>query len=237
MLRGQVALVTGAGRGIGRATAKRLAQEGCAVACVARTVEQIEAVVREIAAAGGQAVALPGDVADPESVRAFFAQARAQLGPIDLLVNNAGAFKVASVADTTLEDWDRIMAVNARGPFLCIKEVLPEMMARRSGVIINIASQAGLKHYPNQGAYCASKHALVGLTRTLADEMRAYHVRVAAICPGGVDTELVATARPDWQPDELMAPEDIAECVVWLAQLPPRAAVDVLPVRRWQTAP
>jgi 3-oxoacyl-[acyl-carrier protein] reductase len=204
---------------------------------VARTAGQVEAVAAEIAAAGGTALALPGDVADAESVAAFCAAAREKFGRIDILVNNAGVFKVASVAETTLEDWDTILGVNARGPFLCIQQVLPEMMARRSGVIINIASQAGLKHYPRQGAYCASKHALVGLTRVLADEMREYNVRVAAICPGGVATELVFRERPDWGPDQLMSPDDIAECVAWIAQLPLRMAVDILPVRRWLTVP
>lgn len=237
MLEGKTVLVTGAGRGIGRATALAFAAEGCKVACVARTGEQVERTARLVAEAGGEALALEGDVACEESVARFTAAAVCRLGDIDILVNNAGVFSVTPLAETTLEQWDRTMGVNARGVFLCIKAVLPAMVARQDGCIINIASMASLKPYTNQGAYVASKHAVLGLSKVLADEMREYGVRVTAICPGGVDTDLVRSQRPDWEPELLMGPEDVAQCAVYVAKLSPRAAIDVLPIRRWPAAP
>jgi len=111
------------------------------------------------------------------------------------------------------------------------------MISRREGCIVNIASMASLKPYPNQGAYVASKHAVLGLSKVLADEMRPHGVRVTAICPGGVNTDLVRTQRPDWEPEMLMGPDDVAQCAVYVAKLSPRAAIDVIPMRRWPAAP
>ncbi|NSW54981.1 MAG: SDR family oxidoreductase [Armatimonadetes bacterium] len=237
MLEGQVSLITGAGRGIGRAVAIAFARQGAKVACVARTLAQVEDAAAEIRSTGGQALALQGDVSDPRSVQAVVSRVENHWGPVDILVNNAGAFAVKSVLDTSLEDWDHIQSVNARGPFMLVKAVLPGMVQRRSGCIINIASMASLKPYPEQAAYCASKHALLGFSKVLADEMRAHNVRVTAICPGGVDTDLVREQRPDWSPEQLMSPEDVAEAAVYVANLSPRCAVDVLPMRRWPAAP
>jgi len=237
MLNDKVVLVTGAGRGIGRATALAFAQEGCRVACVSRTLAQVQQTAQAIRESGGAAIALGGDVACADSVEDFVSGTVAELGDVDILVNNAGAFAVESVADTSIEDWDRIMAVNARGAFLCIKAVLAPMVARGNGTIINIASMASLKPYPQQAAYCASKHAVLALSKVLADEMRDHSVRVTAICPGGVDTDLVRAQRPDWTPEMLMAPEDVAQAAVYVAKLSPRAAVDVLPMRRRLAGP
>jgi len=237
MLTNKVALVTGAGRGVGRAIAVALAKEGCHVACVARTLAQVTQTAEMVKAEGVRAMATRGDVSSEESVEEFTFETATGLGAIDILVNNAGAFAVKSVAETNISDWDEIMNVNARGAFLCIKAVLPSMMHRRQGCIINIASMASLKPYARQSAYCASKHALLGLSKVLADEMREYDIRVTAICPGGVDTDLVRAARPDWTPDVLMDPRDVAQAAVYVAGLSPRAAVDVLPIRRWPAAP
>jgi len=237
MLKGKTVLVTGAGRGIGRATALAFASEGCKVACVARSGDQVEQTVELVHKAGGEGLALIGDVADEHSVADFMSAAVCHLGDIDVLVNNAGVFAVKPLAETTVEDWDLTMGVNARGVFLCIKAVLPGMISRREGCIVNIASMASLKPYPNQGAYVASKHAVLGLSKVLADEMRPHGVRVTAICPGGVNTDLVRTQRPDWEPEMLMGPDDVAQCAVYVAKLSPRAAIDVIPMRRWPAAP
>lgn len=237
MLRGKTVLVTGAGRGIGRATALAFGAEGCKVACVARSGDQVEQTADLVRQAGAESLALVGDVADEHSVADFMSAAVCRLGDIDVLVNNAGVFAVKPIAETTIEDWDLAIGVNARGVFLCIKAVLPGMIARREGCVINIASMASLKPYPNQGAYVASKHAVLGLSKVLADEMRPHGVRVTAICPGGVDTDLVRTQRPDWEPEMLMGPEDVAQCAVYVANLSPRAAIDVVPMRRWPAAP
>lgn len=237
MLASKGVLVTGAGRGIGRAIAVAFAEEGCKVACVSRTLEQVEETARIIRDRGGEALALGADVASEESVGELMNAAARRLGDIDILVNNAGILTVKSVEETSVEEWDRIMGVNARGPFLCAKAVLPGMIARGDGCIINIASMASLKPYAGQGAYCASKHALLGFSKVLADEMREHGVRVTAICPGGVATDMVRGERPDWDPEDLMSPEDVAGCAVFAAKMSPRAAIDVLPVRRWLAAP
>ena len=237
MLTGKVVLVTGAGRGIGRAIAVAFAQEGCQVACVSRTLSQVQETAELAAAEGARTIAVAGDVAVEESVAEFVAEAVDQLGDIDILVNNAGVFTAKPLAQTSVEEWDHTMGVNVRGVFLCTKAVLPGMMAKADGCIMNIASMASLKPYALQAAYCASKHAVLGLSKVLADEMREHNVRVTAICPGGVDTDLVRSERPDWEPEMLMEAGDVAACAVFVAKLPPRAAVDVLPVRRWLAAP
>jgi len=237
MLTGQVALVTGAGRGIGRATALALAREGCHVCVAARTEAEIAAAAAEIRALGARALAVPTDVSQPEQVARLFAAVQAELGQVDLLINNAGALRIAPLAETTTEDWDRILGVTLTGTFLCVKAALPAMMGRRRGTIINMASTAGKKHYPNQGAYCAAKHGVVGLTKVLAAEMREWGVRVCAVCPGGVNTRLVLEQRDDIVPDEWMDPEDIADLCVFIAKLPPKAAIDEVVIRRWAAEP
>jgi NAD(P)-dependent dehydrogenase (short-subunit alcohol dehydrogenase family) len=193
-LDGKVALVTGGGRGIGRAIALALAGAGAAVVVTGRDTDKLDAVRAEIAASGGSALALACDVADSGAVDAAFAQARAALGPIDILVNNAGITASIKFADTDDATWERIMRVNASGPFFCCRAAVPEMIACGGGRIINIASYAALSGIPYSSAYSASKHALLGLTRSLALELARYHITANAICPGWVETDMVHTA-------------------------------------------
>ena len=194
VLEGKVALVTGGGRGIGRAIALALAGAGAAVAITGRDAERLAAVQAEIAALGRAALALPGDVSDSAAVNRAFAEARAALGPIDILVNNAGITASIKFADTNDATWERIMRVNANGPFFCCRAAVPDMIARKWGRIINIASYAGLSGIPFSSAYSASKHALVGLTRSLALELARYNITANAICPGWVETDMVRDA-------------------------------------------
>jgi NAD(P)-dependent dehydrogenase (short-subunit alcohol dehydrogenase family) len=193
-LDGKVALVTGGGRGIGRAIALALAGAGAAVVVTGRDMGKLEAVRAEIAAGGSTALALGCDVADAGTVAVAFAQARAALGPVDILVNNAGITASVKFADTDDATWERIMRVNASGPFFCCRAAVPDMIARGGGRIINIASYAALSGIPYSSAYSASKHALLGLTRSLALELARYNITANAICPGWVETDMVQNA-------------------------------------------
>ena len=187
----RVALVTGAGRGIGRAIALRLAADGLAVAVAARTADQVDETAR---AAGRRALALVLDVTDAASVAAAVARTARELGPVDVLVNNAGLAESAPFAKTDPALWTRHFDVNVNGPYLTTRAVLPGMLERRWGRVINVASLAGLHGSPYVTAYTASKHALVGFTRALATEVAGRGVTVNAICPGYAATELVWSA-------------------------------------------
>ena len=193
-LDGKVALVTGGGRGIGRAIALALASAGAAVVVTGRDMGKLEAVRAEIVVSGGAALALACDVADSGAVAAAFGQARAALGPIDILVNNAGITASVKFTDTDDATWERIMRVNASGPFFCCRAAVPDMIERGAGRIINIASYAALSGLPFSSAYSASKHALLGLTRSLALELARYNITANAICPGWVETDMVQNA-------------------------------------------
>ncbi|MGD0088373.1 MAG: SDR family oxidoreductase [Planctomycetota bacterium] len=236
-LKGKVALVTGAGRGIGRAIAGALARGGAEVVAAARTAAEIESLASALRAAGHAARAVATDVSVETSVDALFAQIAQHCGRLDILVNNAGLGLFGPLEDFPAASFDRLMNVNVRGAFLCSQRALKLMIAQRSGYIINISSVVGFKGYPNQGAYAATKHALMGLTKVLAVEGQKHNIRASAILPGGVNTALVGDARPDLKREELLQPEDIAETVMFLLALPERAAIDEIYIRRRNSQP
>ncbi|MFD1625218.1 glucose 1-dehydrogenase [Azospirillum griseum] len=191
-LKGRTALVTGASSGLGRHFASLLARSGAAVAVAARRVESLNTVCAEIESAGGTALALPMDVTDPASVRAGVAAAAARFGGIDILVNNAGTAQTKAFLDLDSEDWDRIVDTNLKGCFLVGKEVGAIMRAQgeRGGSIVNIASVAGLRVASQIAPYAVSKAGLVHLTKAMALELARHRIRVNALCPGYIETDL-----------------------------------------------
>ena len=189
MLNGKVALITGGGRGIGREIALTFARNGARVAVAARTAEQVEQVAKEI---GNNAIALVCDVSDSESVTRMFNDLRERLGDADILVNNAGIAESSTFVNTTDELWHRHISINLSGTFYCTRAALPSMLKKGWGRVINVASIAAKTGAPYVAAYTASKHGVLGLTRTVALEVATKGVTVNAICPGYVDTEMVS---------------------------------------------
>lgn len=227
-LKDQVAIVTGAGRGIGRAVALAFGREGAAVALAARTASELEGVADQIRRASGRALAVPTDVTREESVAALVEKVLAQFKRVDVLVTAAGVATFAPLLDTKPEEWDRMMAVNVRGVFLACRAVLPPMMRQRRGTIINIASVAAKRAIPGGAAYTASKHAVLGLTQVLAEEMRPHGLRVGALSPGAVDTALWDAVPNPPDRSRMLRPEDVAEAALLMASLPPGASLEDL---------
>jgi len=187
VLKGKVAIVTGGGRGIGRAIALRFAREGASILVAARTEAEIRNVADEVVQSGGKAAFVRGDVAREEDCRQIVETARAQLGAIDILVNNAGDYgPVKPVEEISPEEWDRVIAVHLRGSFLLMRLVLPEMYARQSGIVLNISSLSAKSAFAWGSPYAAAKAGMLGLTRVTAAEAARKGVRVNAICPGPV---------------------------------------------------
>jgi len=237
MLEDRVVLVTGAGRGIGRAVALAFADAGCHVAALARSVEEIEETAGLVRVKGRKAGAIRCDVASPGEIIRAHREAVEALGPVDILVNNAGFLVITPILETSLEDFEQTLAVNLRAAFLFCQAVLPSMIERGAGTVLNIASTSSKRWYVGQGAYCAAKHGVLGFTKVLAEEMKPHGIRVSAICPGGVNTRMVQEERDDIVPEEWMDPEDIGRLAVFLATLPPKAAIDEVVIRRFASSP
>jgi NADP-dependent 3-hydroxy acid dehydrogenase YdfG len=228
---GDVAVVTGAGRGIGRAVATKLASVGARVALLSRTAADLDDAVAAIRAAGGEAHAFPCDVADAARVEDAFGRVRTALGPVDLLVNNAGVGTVApvEVADYDVAEWDRIVGVNLRGAFLCARAVLPSMRERRRGTVVNLGSITGHESAPHVAPYGVSKFGLVGLTQALLAENHRHGIRVCLVSPGPTDSTIWDKKRVPLAPEvraAMMRPEDVADVVLFLLRLPDTVRID-----------
>lgn len=236
-LDGQVALVTGASRGIGRAVALALGAEGAHIIAAARDHERLNNVVQEIRQSGQKAIAMLFDLVDESSIDALVEWIIDEFGRLDILVNNAGLTHSALMEETATADFDRIMAVNNRGPYILTRQCLPLLKQAPQATIVNISSVVGIKGYAKQTAYTASKHALRGWSIALAEELRDSNVRVHVLCPGGVDTDMVGNVRPDIPKEDLIKPEEIAELVVYCATHKGNAVIDEFRIRRSASNP
>ena len=236
-LAGKVAIVTGASRGIGRAISVALAQEASTIVLAARSIQQLQITAEQVTKAGGEARIVRVELTEEQSIRNLIQVTGEKLGRLDILVNNAGVTHSAPLEQTSTEDWQRCISINARAPFILCREALPLMKKSQAAHIINIASVVGVKGYPLQSAYTASKHALRGMTISLAEELRGSNIRVHLLCPGGVDTDMVDSVRPDIAKDELIKPQEIAELVLYLVTHKGNAVVDELRIRRATSSP
>lgn len=227
-LTGKVAIVTGASAGIGRAAAFALAAEGASVVIADVDIDRGEQAAREISHKGGTAVFIRADVSDDASVAALVAETVARFGGLDVAFNNAGIEgETAPTAECTPDNWQRTIAVNLTGTWQCMRHEIPQMLRRGGGAIVNMSSVAGLVGFASIPAYTASKHGVAGLTKAAALEYADQHIRVNAVCPGVIDTEMVdrfTGGQPDAQAallatepvGRLGQPEEIADAVVWL---------------------
>jgi 3-oxoacyl-[acyl-carrier protein] reductase len=216
-LTGQVAIVTGASRGIGRAAAVAFAAEGASVVLAARNTGALDANVAEIVAAGGRALAVPTDVADEASVASLFARAEEMFGPVTTLVNAAGAVAHRPFAEMDIATWDAVLNTNLRGTFLCCRAAFQTMPAHGGGIIVNFSSLSGVpkvEKFPGLSAYVVSKFGVAGLSEILAVEGRPLNIRVIAVSPGAVDTDMLRQAAPQLKAG--MTPEQMARILVFL---------------------
>jgi 3-oxoacyl-[acyl-carrier protein] reductase len=232
-LAGQVAVITGAGRGIGGAIAAKLASLGATVVLCGRTRAPLQSTADAISKAGGQAKPLPCDVTDLRSLEAAAAQVDQTLGRIDILVNNAGVGGFGGpLHQLPPESWDQVLNTNLRGVYYAIRAFAPMMIRARAGHIINISSLAGKNALPNGAAYAASKWGLNGLSYSVAEELRAHNIRVSVVCPGSVDTELSPHAGKD--KTKMLQPEDVAHVVAMLVTQAPQSFVSEILLRPTQ---
>ena len=228
MLEGKTALITGAGRGIGRAIAKAFAAEGAAVALVARSRADLASVAAEVREAGGRALAVPTDVTQDAAVEALVEDVTGELGRLDILVTSAGAAAFGPVSGSKPADWDTMLSLNLRAVMLCCHAVLPVMMRQRSGLILNLSSIASKRALPGSAVYTATKAGVEAFSRVLAEEMRPHGVRVGVLIPGAVDTPIWDAMGATPPREKMLRAEDVARAAVLMATLPPNASLEEL---------
>lgn len=234
-LKGKVAIVTGAGKGIGRATAIALAQEGVKVGLIARTATDLEKVTEEIKSSGGTAAYVSADVASLEEVEKAVSQLTDEVGTADILINNAAIGAHGPFLELEPDVWRKILDVNLMGVVHMTRTVLPQLIDKNGGDIINISSSSGLRGTAGSSAYSASKFGLLGLTESLRQEVRPHNIRVFALTPSRVITEFSSSEKPENHEEKFMQPEDIAEYMVAQLKLHPRIFIPTS--SQWATNP
>jgi NAD(P)-dependent dehydrogenase (short-subunit alcohol dehydrogenase family) len=228
----KVAIVTGSSSGIGKAVALTFGREGARVVVAARRQNLCERTVAQIHADGGKAISIPTDVTDEFQVERLFSETVRQFGQLDILVNNAGIGVGGRLVDMNTETFDRVIETNLRGTFLCARASFRQMMHTGGGIMLNMSSVAGVQAWAGTGAYSASKHGIMALTKAMADEGRQHKIKVCAICPGGVADELVDASPEDIERSGAISPFDVAETCVYLATLGPNAIVQQIVIDR-----
>ncbi|MBZ0202321.1 MAG: SDR family oxidoreductase [Ignavibacteria bacterium] len=233
-LHNKIAVITGAGKGIGRATAKKFLKEGAKVVLISRSGDDLNRFLDENSSHKSNILTIEGDISKSETLNKITSSTFSTFGGIDILVNNAGFSVFNNLVDSRTEDFDAMFNTNIRALYLITKGFLPHMIKVKSGTIINIASVAGKQGFATGTIYCATKHAVMGLSRALMLEVRKYNIRVVAVCPGSVDTDFF---RPESNtvlsshPFTVLKPEDVAETILYAASLPENATVSEIEVR------
>jgi len=233
-IKDKVVVITGASRGIGRASALAFAREGAHCVVTSRTQSELDELVAELEAIGVQALAVAADATSEADVLNVKEKALAKFGQVDILVNNAGVAKYATLLDTTIEDYDWMMQTNMRSTFLFTHHFLKEMVERKDGDVIIVSSQAGLRGFPNEAVYCATKHAQVGFAQALDGEVREHNVKVSVIAPGGVRTTFAfGTGRTEETPalSGMLEADSVADAVVFAARQDPKSRILVIGMR------
>jgi 3-oxoacyl-[acyl-carrier protein] reductase len=230
ILTGKTALVTGAGRGIGRAIAIALGKAGCAVVVTARTLPEIVAVQEEILAANGQAAAIQADLTRDDDLHSLVQRC----GPVDFLINNAGWGKRAPVVRARVDDWDQTFRLNLRAPMILAKELLPAMINKGEGAVINIGSVSGKSGEANGAAYSASKFGLIGFTQSLYEEVREQGIKVSVILPGFVDTSMIPPVK-HLDRGKMIQADDVAQAVLFVLNAPATACPVEMTIRPQRT--
>lgn len=236
-LNGKIAIITGASRGIGREIVLMLARNGVHMLLCGTDIESLGELKREVERKNVRALVFAGNLAEAGTPEKIIKEADENFGRIDILINNAGVAVPKPFYETTADEWDLHMAVNARAPFLLCREALPYLKLSNGAAIINISSVVGTKGYVNQAAYTASKHALMGFSKVLAQEVQKDGIRVHVISPGGVATDMVTEMRPDIDTEELISPRDIADIAEFLLVHRSNAVIDEIGVHRASNQP
>ena len=229
-LEGKVAVITGASRGIGKATAFAFAAAGARLVLAARTPDAVENVAAQLRQEGGAAIAVPTDITQADAVARLFQRTLDAYQRVDILVNNAGSGRFGPVVDFTPSDWDNVLNSNLRGVFLCAKSALPAMFAQGSGHIVNVLSIAAREPFAESSAYCAAKAGALAFTKVLAAEVRQHHIRVTAVLPGSVHTSFwdEISVHPDFE--EMLKPAHVAEAIVSVCRQPQGMVTDEIVV-------
>ena len=235
MLSGKTAIVTGASRGIGKAIAIALGREKMRLALLARSINKLQEVVDEIHAVGGEAIAVPCDLMNSDAMETSLKKVYRHFDSLDVLISNAGIFLEKPIAEIKIEEWNRVLRTNLTATFLICQSAFLKMKDQKSGRIIAIASSASTQGFIHQGAYCASKHGLLGFTRCLSIEAKPHNVHVHTICPGGVRTDLLADTYMGERVSQgaLIEPDNIAELVLFLTRQPANIDIPEINLKRF----